>query len=1243
MKVLPFHIFDRTNVVALDTEPVHMCALTEDTFVSSHADGVVAVHRVAAGVAEPPSAPLAVAQAAPARPPAGEEDPAAARDAAAAPPLLAQFRAATPVVLALLGIARPLRAVATIEPVRPGVYTRTVLRVYTLPTDEGTSTASDPSAVPMWELPLGASALCAAVCPETGRLAVATREDVSVWAPVVTAAGQLAYERACAVACAGVHHVALHGAYLACATAHSVCVLECVLLRAAEAAAAAAHRAPPAYFGAPAHTECTAPVDDESLVRVVAARGVLCARPAVAELRTASNTPDSPENSSSNRPAFSVGPFAELTQSVSVEPQFVVRSLQVFFRAQYDRSEGDVHTLALLPEFSHITDEEDDEDESKDKEKQEEDKEGRLEMIGMRCFASTRLQGRLYNVRGRSVLASYRYTYLTVQCCVTDTLLYAVRAAPDAGLEAFTLRSSMNTAEYRAPAPCLLGTQPFLGPQAACVMGCHLLLLTKLTDPSLPDPEPISPFNLPNSRKQQQQAQQQHSQSPARGGARGRRAAAPVGVAWNVYLLHPTDAAQLHDEIVAYATTTVATQAEELNETVYYLLLLEAHFLVQDALVAARQRLAAGARAHDAARTLSARLELKRLRALLRGSAARLGDYYFFHAREYHKAAQCYSESSRTLVDVSRIFLQQEQGRAALLEYYDRVLFDPDMLPFMAEEPDLSNEILRYYVEFAPHRLSTVVIDSCLAAYSQRLALVLLDLAQHVRSMTAESRRSNLQALPSNSDQLIAAAAASAASSAPQQQDVPPKDLFAKALLTLDLEEYDTALAVLRSMRGDPVVAFCTAKPSLLLDEQEGSEGEGKGKDNISDIEALDRALRETAPECNRLVAALRVAAPLSLLEIATRLGPHTVSPAVLHLSADSPMLHAQKEEEESKNSPDVLEDENAFLLMCYLENQLAEPLQQLRRARGSRHEGPVAARAQDAVAVLAGRLAELYLARIVAQRETPFVHTEIARRVAESRRGDGLFCRWLDAHHNAFRTRRPAWMDAIPPFVDDEDDTTEGKQQEQKQQEQQQQSPSVSPRPSVRNPFHDNTLEAHDYAHFYVRKLESLLCSGLLGETTRLVALLSGALRAVPTPSAHTHKALATLRTLLRPLANGGRTEALGDLLGAFPLHAEEIGALYCADAADWAVVVARLLEVLRAAAPGTPHRAHIEATYAAVLARIATALTPPQFLRALPDDGNALFFLPFVERSCEAQLGAALRARIIRAMQDAEREHAQ
>ena len=1265
MKVLPFHIFDRTNVVALDTEPVHMCALTEDTFVSSHATGVVALHRVAAA-ADATGAPLAVS--APTAAPAAAAEEGAARDAAAATPLLAWFRPVARVVLALLAVAQPQRAVVTIEP-ETARAAHNVVRVYTLPADiddlAPTSAPPPPASsaqeddgggssgvgtpvwcaggaegrMPLYELPLRASAMCAAVCPVTGRLAVATRDAVSVWAPVRAAGadGALAYERMCQLACAGVRHVALHDAYLACATARAVCVLECVLQRAADAAAATAavaaqHSAHPDALGGGggARAECTAPVDDESLVRVVAVRGRLCARPSIAALGSSSSS----SSGSSDGAAFSVGPFSEMAQSVAVEPQFVVRSLQIFFRAQYDRSEGDVHTLALLPEYSHIAAEEGDGGSGSD-----DDDDGKLEMIGMRCFASTRLQGRLYNARERSVLATYRYTYLTVQCCVTSTLLYALRAAPDAGLEAFTLRSSMNTAEYSAPAPCLLGTQPFLGPQCACVMGQHILLLTKLTDPSLPDPEPVSPFNPPHLRKPT--PQQPPQQQPQQGGrTRGRRAAPVVsGVAWNVYLLHPTDAAQLNDEIVAYATTTVANQAEELNESVYYLLVLEAHFLVQDAIVAMRRRLAAHAGAHDAARTLSARLELRRLHGLLRGSASRLGDFYFFHAHQYHKAAQCYSESNRTLVDVSRIFLQQEDGRAALLEYYDRVLFDPAMLPFMAEDPDLSNEILRYYVEFAPHRLSTVIIDSCLSAYSQPLALVLLDLAQQVRTMTAECRRTNLQAVALTSDSASSASPARPADPA-RDADIPPKDLFAKALLTLDLGENDTALAVLRAMRGDPVVDFCTAKPSLL--ECCNSEGEGNNDDNNDDeCAALERALRDTAPAGNRLVAALRVAAPLSLLEIATRLGPRIVSPAVLHLAADSPMLPAGADAA-------ALADENAFLLMCYLESRLEAPPQLLQRGR---HEAPVAAHAPGPVAVLAARLAELYLAKIAAGAQAPLAHSEIARRVAESRRGDGLFCRWLAAHQAAFSTRRLAWMDLIPPFADDALEGCAAATAVQDQPQQQPQCEAVSPRPAARNPFHDSALEAHDYTHFYTRKLESLLCSGLLGDTTRLVALLDDAIAAAGDDDGtqqqqqqqQRRRVLETLRALLQPLAGAcARADALGALLERFPLLAEELGAMYCAGADDWAVVVARLVAILRAAAPGTPQHARVEATYEAVLARIATALTPQQFLAVLPDDGNILFFLRFIERSCEKQLGTALCSSIIRAMQDAEREQA-
>jgi len=883
--------------------------------------------------------------------------------------------------------------------------------------------------------------------------------------------------------------------------------------------------------------------------------------------------------------------------------------LQIFFRAKYDDSEGEIHTLAFLPEFSHIADQNSlDNGATLD----------RLEVIGMRLFVSTRLQGRLYNAREKSTLATYRYTYLTVQCCVTGTLLYAILDSPSSGLEAFTLRSSMNTAEYDPPEPCLLGQQTFLGPQFACVMGQHILLLSKMTDPSLPKPEPVTPFNPPHLRKAAPPVAAKPTTSPTR---RGRRPPVIDMVAWNLYLLHPTDVTQLNAEILTYVTKTVANNADDINESVYYLLILEAHFLLQDAIIAAKLRLVAMADIHDVARTLSVKLDLRKLSMLLRNSASMLGDYYFAHAHNYLKAAQCYSESNRTLADVSRIFMQQEDGRAALLEYYDRVLFDPSMLDCMGADTDLSNEILYYYVEFAPHRLSTVIIDSCLSSYSQKLALVLLDLAQQVRTLEEKSRRSNVQAfiLSSSTSESVPPLELSEE----QQHEIPPKDLFAKALLTLDMSEDETALSVLHEMRGEPIVEFCTANPSLLQNEQDEEDEQEMGEaaaaaaaaanDNVpSGLFDLKTALSDPAADRNRLVVALRVAAPMSLLEIATRLEPEVVSPAVLRMPDESLALEGTE-----MPSPDAVEREDEFLLMCYLEYKLEEPLQKMRVQRSVTRQEFVAMHVQDDVAEMAGKLAQLYLNKIIktippedstdsilntAQR--PFEIEETVKRLDESRKGDNFFCKWLNSHHHAFTKRRLPCMDVMPPFANNSADESPAKTLLIQIASIDVNTEATTPRNAVASPYAHDALDQHDYTQFYTKKFENLLCSGLLGDTTSLVDQLEAAINAlegVESSIVRQHRyVLRTMLSLVLPLSRKYPHEkTLEPLLTMFPLLAEELGAMFCSNAQDWAAVVNSLVATLREYPNKSPQYLAVARTYESVLSRIATSFTPQQFLK--------------------------------------------
>jgi hypothetical protein len=144
------------------------------------------------------------------------------------------------------------------------------------------------------------------------------------------------------------------------------------------------------------------------------------------------------------------------------------------------------------------------------------------------------------------------------------------------------------------------------------------------------------------------------------------------------------------------------------------------------------------------------------------------------------------------------------------------------MMDLMDEEPQLSNEILKYYVEWAPHRLSTVIIDSCLGAYSQKMALLLLGVVPGVNtaeaaavprrpSPTATPVHQRMQSLPMT---LQGQAAASSAN------EVPPKDLFAKALLHLDVGETAAALIVLKSIGSDRIVEFCCANRTLLAQSE---------------------------------------------------------------------------------------------------------------------------------------------------------------------------------------------------------------------------------------------------------------------------------------------------------------------------------------------------------------------------------------------------------------------------------------
>ena len=203
MKVLLFQVFDRQKVVQIDEEPIHICGSgqSSDLFLVCLKSGKINVYSAANDV-----------------------------------PLVYTFPTHSRIVFALEH-SQEHGIVATIEP-EAAQSAINVVRVYKLPltqalrpyftqTNESEDGPDDSEDVRTYQLPLHASAKAVAVCPKTGKIAVATETDISVWAP----AGTNRYEKVYQIEMAAVRIVAIHGPYLAYCTDRTVSVFECLVVR----------------------------------------------------------------------------------------------------------------------------------------------------------------------------------------------------------------------------------------------------------------------------------------------------------------------------------------------------------------------------------------------------------------------------------------------------------------------------------------------------------------------------------------------------------------------------------------------------------------------------------------------------------------------------------------------------------------------------------------------------------------------------------------------------------------------------------------------------------------------------------------------------------------------------------------------------------------------------------------------------------------------------------------------------
>lgn len=204
MKVLLFQVFDRQKVIQIDEEPIHICGSGQGSnlFLVCLKSGKINIYSAASEV-----------------------------------PLIYSFSTHNENVISL-AYSQEYGIVATIEPedAQSAIH---VARIYRLPltkdlepycihTQKGEEDEDfdGNDKVQIYQLPLHASVNAITICPKTGRIAVATSTDISVWNPI--GAGE--YEKMFQIETHSVQNIAIHGSYLAYCTERTVSIFECMVV-----------------------------------------------------------------------------------------------------------------------------------------------------------------------------------------------------------------------------------------------------------------------------------------------------------------------------------------------------------------------------------------------------------------------------------------------------------------------------------------------------------------------------------------------------------------------------------------------------------------------------------------------------------------------------------------------------------------------------------------------------------------------------------------------------------------------------------------------------------------------------------------------------------------------------------------------------------------------------------------------------------------------------------------------------
>ena len=179
----------------------------------------------------------------------------------------------------------------------------------------------------------------------------------------------------------------------------------------------------------------------------------------------------------------------------------------------------------------------------------------------------------------------------------------------------------------------------------------------------------------------------------------------------------------------------------------------------------------------------------------------------------------------------------------------------------------IANSILRFYKNFAPQKLASVILESNLTNYDRDFALQLLESISSDKdgSESTPPRNDNGESsehrdcTSPDTPSLLAASAIS------------PKNTFARALLYLENKKIDQAVADFLSVHPHILVEFCVANPTLLFPQISGFD-----LDPVDSYMEWKHSMYESEgddPCIPSLARLLLMCAPFSLLEIVCRLG----------------------------------------------------------------------------------------------------------------------------------------------------------------------------------------------------------------------------------------------------------------------------------------------------------------------------------------------------------------------------------